>query len=391
MAYQYNPAPGPQQPQRYPTRPGPNYQQFGEQQGYLYDSYTDQYYRDPRAVKEHYQNQGLIPPDPKQPGLAEQLLPIVGVGGALVAGQQLGKEIPGLLGDIGGGIGDSIGSIGNLGSAPTSGLEATAGNFSFTDPTGAADSYLGSAFGGGGEQAAGMFDLGGIGSAGNIIAPAAGAYGAYDLLTNEYGAGRGALQGAASGAAIGSYFGPPGMLVGGAIGGAIGLGKSFLDKPSMKEQIKERWGDLAGSSDPTLQSYAQQYLSYLDSPQAEADAQIPFEELKKQGLKPEQVWGAYGLFDLFGSDWLNKYNEDQRRQISQALIDADMFTSEKGDLRLKDKAEAKKIAEQTLNPQPVQSVQSQTPVGTTTVIPGMFADPLANPKPIPRPILNRGG
>jgi len=64
--------------------------------------------------------------------------------------------------------------------------------------------------------------LAGIGS---YVAPALGAYGAYDLLTDDAQKDQGeetALQGAASGAAMGSMFGLPGMAIGGALGGLGG-------------------------------------------------------------------------------------------------------------------------------------------------------------------------
>ena len=95
---------------------------------------------------------------------------------------------------------------------------------------------------------AGMFDMAGIGSAGNAILPIAGVVGGYDLFKNKRGGVRGPLQGAASGAAIGSYFGPTGALIGGGIGltaGAIQsltMGKKSgaqLDRDDTRATLKQ--------------------------------------------------------------------------------------------------------------------------------------------------------
>lgn len=73
---------------------------------------------------------------------------------------------------------------------------------------------------------------------GNIIGPIAGAYGAYNLLSqDDVSAGRGALQGAASGAAMGSYFGLPGAGIGAVIGGAGGLIKGLTG--SKKSEVQK--------------------------------------------------------------------------------------------------------------------------------------------------------
>ncbi len=89
----------------------------------------------------------------------------------------------------------------------------------------------------------GMFSLSGIGSAGNVILPAVGAYGAYDLYKRQSGAprgnyGRGIGQGAASGAAIGSYFGPWGAAIGAGVGGLAGGIGAATGSGKSKNQMK---------------------------------------------------------------------------------------------------------------------------------------------------------
>lgn len=88
---------------------------------------------------------------------------------------------------------------------------------------------------------AGLFDIGGIGSAGNAILPVAGALTAADLFMNKRHGGRGALQGAASGAMIGSYFGGlPGAAIGAGIGALGGYFGNFGDENRFETEWKRK-------------------------------------------------------------------------------------------------------------------------------------------------------
>lgn len=70
------PTPGPQQPQKYPIQPGPNYLVYGEQPGLIYDPYSDGY-RYPAGQKEdYYQETGIAKKPETPPTLTEQLIPI---------------------------------------------------------------------------------------------------------------------------------------------------------------------------------------------------------------------------------------------------------------------------------------------------------------------------
>jgi hypothetical protein len=106
-----------------------------------------------------------------------------------------------------------------------------------------------------GGAAPSMFALKGIGSAGNVILPAAGAYGLYDLYSNptRVGTGKGYLEGAASGAAIGSYFGPVGAGVGAGLGllaNVLGIGGESRTKGEEKLRDKlEEQGIVVPNSD----------------------------------------------------------------------------------------------------------------------------------------------
>ena len=248
------PQPGPQQPQKYP-RTGGNYAQYGEQAGYVYNPYDDEYYIDRNAYSEYAIASGQLDKPKKPPGLAESLIPVAAVGGATIAGQALGGEIvPGIKGLFG--LGEAAKpAVANAATQTASAFSPAATNALAGLPSGAVGSTV-TASGAPGyimadgsivaAEGSGLFSLGGIGSAGNAFLPAAGAYGAYDLLTNDYGAGRGALQGAASGAPIGSFFGPPGAAIGAGIGGLFGLGKSLLggDEDKWKTE-RDRLGKLS--------------------------------------------------------------------------------------------------------------------------------------------------
>lgn len=183
--------------------------------------------------------------------------------------------------------------------------------------------------------ATGMFDIAGIGSAGNAILPAAGLAGAYDLWANNaksVGTGRGYLQGAASGAAIGSYFGPVGAGVGGGLGllaNAFGIGHESRTKEEehRREQLAEagvvvpnsgvkEWennakfaesrneADLTGKDIIHSASlYGVKGYDKLDAAKQEAIAN----EALKQGLVREH----HGMIDINMSDAYKKYLDEQ--------------------------------------------------------------------------------
>lgn len=89
-----------------------------------------------------------------------------------------------------------------------------------------------------------MFSLSGAGSAGNVLLPAAGAVGAYDLFKNNRKGKRGYAQGAASGAAIGSFAGPLGTGIGAGVGLlAAALNERFNKKPQTRVE-EGKWKEL---------------------------------------------------------------------------------------------------------------------------------------------------
>jgi hypothetical protein len=146
-------------------------------------------------------------------------------------------------------------------------------------------------------------------------------------------------------------------------GGGAGLTK-LLGHKSTKEYQREKWGKLAKASDTPTAEYAKQYLNYLGSDRAKEDAKYEntFDGKKAAGnLRAEDVWGGEGIFKTFGSDWLGKYNENQRRDISQALLDNDLLYSSKGDISVRDASRAKEVASNILNPTTQTKMQTQIP------------------------------
>lgn len=198
-----------------------------------------------------------------------------------------------------------------------------------------------------GAGASGAFSLGGIGSAGNVILPAAGALGAYDLYANQLKTGnkkRGVAQGAASGAAMGSYFGPWGALIGGVAG--AGLGATAHE--STRDGAKRHTGELLKkSNDPKYQAYVQgmrkQYESGPPDPSKPfAGKYKNFEEYKAAGLQADDLTGVMGNIETFGPEWAN-LSFDQQKAVTQKLIDANLYHSKKGEVLVSDKNKAKEI------------------------------------------------
>lgn len=226
--------PGPKTPGKY-SFTGPNYQMFGEQPGYIYYPWNDQYYIDPKATQSYAEQQGLAK---KPPGLAETILPVAGVLGAGYAATELGKQGGQALGGLfsGGSTASSTGAAttataptvatGTAGGAAASGgmLPATTGAASSVAPAATEAGAAGTAAG----TSGGMFSASGIGSAGNAILPVAGAGLAYDVVANQRTGARGIGEGAAAGAAIGSYAGPWGALIGAGAGALYGIGQTLV-------------------------------------------------------------------------------------------------------------------------------------------------------------------
>lgn len=136
-----------------------------------------------------------------------------------------------------------------------------------------------------------------------------------------------------------------------ATGGLSELARPFF-QPSIKDQVKDRWKGLAGSTtnQPTL-NYIDQYRKYLDSDQQKIDGSgaNTFAAKKEAGtLTGKDVWGGAGMIKTFGDDWLGKYSEGQREAISNELLKRNLVESKKGDINITDAGAAQTAASDIL-------------------------------------------
>jgi hypothetical protein len=156
----------------------------------------------------------------------------------------------------------------------------------------------------GATEAPSGFSLGGIGSSGNYILPAAGAYGMYDVLSSKRGGtGAGALQGLASGAAMGSYFGPWGAAIGGGVGalGSLFGGKSRTKvEEERRDALREQGIDLGGNKGWESNEKFKQSRNESD-------------------LLGKDITGAASMYSIFGPQY-QKATEEARSQVGDALI-----------------------------------------------------------------------
>lgn len=359
---------GTQIPGKYP-RTGPNYAQFGEQPGLVYDYARDAYFVDPNSYEETYGE--YLPEEPEQPGLAETLLPIAGTVGALGVGRYVGNDlIPGLLEDgaseiipgaaqniAGSGVSETV-----LGSAPTEAITSAS-------PTaGASQGVAGLASG-----QPGTFLQGNVGPiadgaqfADDIGANSGGLYGLSPVATGALGAaglGLGAkgvydafesgdpLGGAISGAGGGLGASMLSSAMGlGALGPwgwgaglAIGLGAGLLGGHKSTDEYKqERWRDVlentTGADRALAETFANKAVNNLDAygnpgepvfkegPLAGRDWR--WDEVKNVA-EPGDIWGSLGFFQAF-PNWISEFTEEERYKIAQAALDEDLLISEKG-------------------------------------------------------------
>lgn len=188
-------------------------------------------------------------------------------------------------------------------------------------------------FAGGAEP--GMFDIEGIGGAGNVILPAVGLAGAYDLYANRpesVGTGRGYLQGGLSGAAMGSYFGPVGAGVGAGLGllaNAFGIGGKSRTKieEDRRKQLAEQgvvipnsdikeWENNAAfrasrnEADLTGKDIINSASLYGLSGYAAADA-AKKEAIANEALKQGLVREHHGTIDIGMNEAYQKFVESQ--------------------------------------------------------------------------------
>lgn len=312
---------------------GPNYQKYGEVEGYRYDPYSDTYKKDPK----HLQTIGLLPKDPEQPSLTDQVLPIAAgltaAGAAKELGPMLitgGKEVlGGLLSGSGAATGTTVADTLGTGLASTAAENA--------------------AFNAGATQAGGGLGGGGLLSAGSLVPGAAvaagllaGGKGVKDLLAGKSGtdsweglAGRGTL--------------------GIATGGLSELARltGLLGHKSTKDYQKERLEKLR-ATDPGA-------AAFLETARQTADANNDtWQDGKYAGEKwsfdkavdlakddPTHFIGTLGNMETFGDQWLGVDEEKQKAVVAE-LLNQGLYNSDKGDVLISDQSRAREIFDEIM-------------------------------------------
>lgn len=284
---------------------GPSQQYYSTEQYY---PYPPEYYSQPQQTE--------------APGGA-----LSGIG-TQVAGKAIAKKIASMF--SGGGSAASGGTIeGGVGTAANGG-------------TMMAD---GSIVGG-----SGPMSLSGIGASGNLLLPAAGALGAYDLFSKKKHGGKGALQGAASGAAIGSYAGLPGAIVGGLVGGGLGYFGNFgdVDRWKAEQDAVNRfakdgvtgWDQYAAAQPQLSEGRSKEQLTNhnygADFVGSTSDGWVNNKfanSRNEKDLQGKDIWGYSAFGDAFGNDWFGKYDAGQREKIANKALELGV-TEGKGQIKL---------------------------------------------------------
>lgn len=354
----YSPqAPGPDMSSRYPIAPGPNYQKWKEQKGFIYDPYHDRYVADPKAQQELAYSQGLAERPKEPPGLFESLAPVAGVGTALYGGKWLGEhgfdKISGLFGG---------GEVAKQGAAQAAGSgSGIAGGF--------VESAGANGFSPVGMDAANYFESPGIGVAPYLGAAGAGlgAYGLFNAVKDN-DVKSGALSGAGMGAGLAAAaplvgLGPVGwggLALGAGLGALGGAGITGLfGHESTRDLAKKHTSGLLdkGENDPAWQGYVSGMREQFNS--APPDPSKPFhggqygswDEYKKAGLDAADLTGVYGNLNVYGPKWAS-LTEDQRRAITQKNIDSGLYTSKKGEVEITDSGTAQSNFDSVVNAKP---------------------------------------
>jgi hypothetical protein len=393
MSY-YDPPAGPQMPNKYPTAVGNNYRKYGEQQGKIYDPYTDKYYNpNPNSPerKKYFQDMGQIAKDPKEASLADQVIPAAATMGAIYGAKTLGEQAPGFIGDKLGGLFSGSGSAAST-TAPT---VATAG--ANTAPALATPEILSA--GRSAADAGLAADAANAGSAwtntstaSNVGGALATAKGAYDTQRGWEHGGEGLRSGTTTlGAGIGTLVGGPlGTAAGAAIGNTIGYGlqgsgwkndaallaaTGLMASPLIiarrlgfnpihktTKQVQQEHSQQLSELDPNNAAW-QNYIGGMRNQVTNKEAPYAgkyktFDEYKKAGLQANDLTGVYGNLKTFGPDW-SKMSFADKQKVTQALIDANMYKSKKGEVVVTDEEKAKQIRDQVLGIKPPPKVATK--------------------------------
>lgn len=232
---------------------------------------------------------------------------------------------------------------------------------------------------GGGASGAEAVAAEGIGIAPYLGAAGAalGAYGVHNAIeANDPKAG--AISGAGMGLGLGAAapligLGPigwGGLALAAALGAGGGAGlTSLFGHESTRDVAKRHTKDLMqqGQDNPAWQNYVAGMREQHNF--APPDPSKPFhggqyatwDEYKNAGLDAADLTGVYGNLKTFGPEWAN-LSFDQRKDVTQALINADLYNSKKGEVVVTDADLARQVAAPILSGgTPIQSTKMTTP------------------------------
>jgi hypothetical protein len=319
---------------------GPNYMAHGEKQGYIYNPFTDKY----RPKEETLVNMGLKEPAPKQPGMMDTIAPIaigagaMEIGKGIGSGSMFGKE--GLLGGLKETVGGWFGGgtpVTNAGTVATPEVISAKILPEAVGTTPTSTGLLGGALSNAGSMAG---SLGGLGALGGI---AAGTYlggeAALDMLK-------------------GREPGLPGRVtLGIATGGLSELANALFSHKSTRERQADVTKELLGrfKDDANYQNYVSGMREQFNS--APPDPSKPFfggkygsfEEYEKAGLDAKDLSGVGDNIDIFQQAWTN-LDQATREKVTQGLIDAGLYYSADGGVKIKDEEKAMEIFNSIVNP-----------------------------------------
>lgn len=145
-----------------------------------------------------------------------------------------------------------------------------------------------------------------------------------------------------------------------ATGGLSELANALLNRKTTRDYAKENTQNLLSKSDNTdYQNYVNTMREQYNS--APIDPSKPFagkygswDEYKTAGLEAGDLTGVYGNINTFGEDW-TRASQEQRQAATQALIDANLYDSKKGDVIITDEDRARQVVGSMLSGGQAQS------------------------------------
>lgn len=146
--------------------------------------------------------------------------------------------------------------------------------------------------------------------------------------------------------------------------GVSGAMRGLIHKTT-RQTAQEHTADLLKQNpdDANYQNYVaamrQQYNAAPPDPSKPfAGKYGSWDEYKNAGLEAGDLTGVYGNLKTFGNEWTNKSFDDQKR-ITQGIIDAGLYNSNKGEVEITDQDKAREIMAQVMATNPKQAAGAQ--------------------------------